>query len=92
VLLLQEQSAYGLNLHEPCRDIFHYTYTWSAELWTQMIGRVGPVRQAQAGKKCVVRVWYAKAVGTIEAEVIDSNMQKITVEQALKRARAQRYT
>jgi SNF2 family DNA or RNA helicase len=90
VLLLQEQSAFGLNLHAHCRDIFHYTYTWNAELWQQMIERVGPARQAQAGKKQVVRVWWAKARGTIEAEVIDSNFRKITVEQALKRARAQR--
>jgi SNF2-related domain len=91
VLLLQEQSAFGLNLHEPCRDVFFYTYTWSGELWTQFINRVGPTRQAQAGKKCVVRVWYAKARGTIDSAVVDSNFGKITVEQALKRARAQRY-
>jgi SNF2 family DNA or RNA helicase len=90
-MLLQEQSGVGLNLHLPCRDVFMYTYTWSGELWQQFIGRVGPVRQAQAGKKCVVRVWYAKARGTIESEVIDSNFGKISVEQALKRARAQRY-
>lgn len=90
VLLLQEQSAFGLNLHEPCRDTFHYTYTWSAELWQQMNERCGPARQAQAGKKVVSRVWYAQAVGTIESEVIDSNFRKITIEQALKRARAQR--
>lgn len=91
VMLLQEQSAYGLNLHKHCRDVFHYTYTWSGELWQQMIERVGPVRQAQAGKKCVVRVWYAKARGTLDSAVIDSNFGKISVEQALKRARAQRY-
>jgi ATP-dependent Clp protease ATP-binding subunit ClpA len=90
VLLLQEQSAFGLNLHEPCRDTFHYTYTWNAELWQQMNERCGPARQAQAGKKVVSRVWYAQAVDTIESEVIDSNFRKITVEQALKRARAQR--
>jgi hypothetical protein len=90
VLLLQEQSAFGLNLHEPCRDVLHYTYWWSGELWQQMIGRVGPVRQAQAGKKCVVRIWYGKAIGTIENEVIESNLRKITVEQALKHARARR--
>jgi SNF2-related domain len=92
VLLLHEQNAHGLNLHGPCRDILHYSYTWSGELWAQMIARVGPVRQAQAGKKCVVRVWYAKAVGTIESAVIDSNLGKISVENALKRARAQRLT
>lgn len=90
VILLQEQNAHGLNLHGPCRDIFHYSYTWNAELWQQMIERVGPARQAQAGKKQVVRVWYAKAIGTIENEVIESNFRKITTEHALKRARARR--
>jgi SNF2 family DNA or RNA helicase len=90
VLLLQEQSPFGLNLHEPCRDVFHYTYTWNAEWWQQMIERVGPARQEQAGKKEVVRVWYAKAVGTVEQDVVDSNLRKITAEQALKRARARR--
>lgn len=88
VMLLQEQSAFGLNLHEPCRDILHYSYTYSAELWQQMVERVGPARQAQAGKKAAVRVWYAAARGTIDGDVIDSNFRKITVEQALKRARA----
>ena len=88
MLLLQEQSAFGLNLHEPCRDILHYSYHWNAELWQQMIERVGPARQAQAGKKCVVRIWYALAKRTIDHDVIDSNFRKITVEQALKRARA----
>jgi SNF2-related domain len=87
VLLLQEQSAFGLNLHEPCRDILHYTYTWSGELWQQMIERVGAARQAQAGKKAVVRVWYAIAKGTVDHDVIDSNFGKITIEQAFKRAR-----
>ena len=90
VLLLQEQSAHGLNLHMPCRDIMHYSYTWNAELWEQMIERVGPARQAQAGKKQVVRVWYAQAQGTIEQEVIDSNFRKISVQDALKSARARR--
>jgi SNF2 family DNA or RNA helicase len=88
VMLLQEQSAFGLNLHEPCRDILHYSYTWSAELWQQMVERVGPARQVQAGKKAAVRVWYAIAKGTVDRDVIDSNFGKITVEQALKRARA----
>jgi len=88
VMLLHEQSAFGLNLHEPCRDILHYSFTYNAELWQQMVERVGPARQAQAGKKAAVRIWYAQGRGTIDRDVIDSNFQKITVEQALKRARA----
>ena len=87
VLLLQEQSAFGLNLHGPCRDIMHYSYIWNGELWQQMVERVGPARQAQAGKRAAVRVWWAQARGTVDRDVVDSNFGKITVEQALKRAR-----
>jgi SNF2 family DNA or RNA helicase len=90
VLLLQEQSAHGLNLHAPCHDVCFYSYTWNAEYWQQMIERVGPARQAQLGLKRVVRVWSIRAKGTIEADVVESNERKISVEQALKRARARR--
>jgi hypothetical protein len=57
-------------------------------MWQQMVERVGPVRQRQVGKKAAVRVWYALAKGTVDQDVVDSNFHKITVEQALKRARA----
>ena len=90
VLLLQAQSAYGLNLAGPCRDVAFYSYYWNAELWQQMLERIGPARQAQLGKKQVVRVWTIQTVGTIEKDVTDSNEGKISVEQALKRARARR--
>lgn len=90
MLLLHAQSAFGLSLHKVCRDIVFYSYNWNAELWQQMIERVGPTRQAQAGRKCVVRIWTVRARGTIESDVIDSNMRKISIEQALKRARARR--
>jgi hypothetical protein len=38
----------------------------------------------------VVRIWDLCAANTVEADVIESNDGKITVEQALKRARARR--
>jgi hypothetical protein len=88
MLLLHEQAAHGLNLHERCRDVVFYSYTWSGELWQQFIERVGPTRQAQAGFKRVVRIWTIKVVDTLEQEVIDSNNGKISIEDALKRARA----
>jgi hypothetical protein len=90
MMLLHMQSAHGLNLHGPCYDIAFYSYNWSAENWQQMIERVGPARQAQLGSKRVVRVWTIRARGTIDADVVDSNDRKISVEQALKRARARR--
>ena len=90
VLLLHEQSAHGLNLHKPCRDVCFYTQCWSAELRQQMIERVGPARQVQIGKKTVVRVWDIVANGTLDRELIATNQRKISMEQALKRARARR--
>jgi hypothetical protein len=90
VMLLHAQSAFGLSLHERCHDVCFYSYYWSAELWQQMIERVGPARQAQAGFKRVVRVWTIQAQDTIEGLVIDSNRGKVSVEQAFKQARARR--
>jgi hypothetical protein len=91
MMLLHMQSPYGLNLHGPCHDVCFYSYRWDAEAWTQMLNRVGATRQAQIESKRIVRVWSIRSRGTIDADVIDSNMRKITVEEALKRARAQRY-
>jgi hypothetical protein len=90
MLLLHEQSAFGISLHHGGRDIVFYSYVWSGELRQQFIERVGPARQAQAGYKRVVRVWDISAAGTVEGDVIASNDGKISVEQALKRARARR--
>jgi hypothetical protein len=90
MLLLHEQSAYGISLHHGGRDIVFYSYVWNAELRQQMIERCGPARQAQAGYNRVVRIWDISAIDTIEGDVIESNAGKISVEQALKRARARR--
>jgi hypothetical protein len=90
MMLLHMQSPHGLNLHGPCHDVCFYSYRWDAEGWTQMLNRVGATRQAQIESKRIVRVWSIRARGTIDVDVIDSNEGKITVEQALKRARARR--
>jgi hypothetical protein len=90
-MLLHMQSAHGLNLHRPCHDVCFYSYNWSAENWQQMIERVGPARQAQLGTGKQTRVWTIRARGTIDGDVVESNERKISVEQALKRARARRH-
>lgn len=92
MMLLHMQSPYGLNLHGPCHDVCFYSYRWDAEAWTQMLNRVGATRQAQLESKRIVRVWSIRSRGTIDADVIDSNFKKLTVEEALKRARARRNT
>lgn len=90
MLLLHEQSAHGLSLHEVCRDVCFFSYTSNAELRKQMIARIGPVRQFQAGFKRIVRVWDIQADDTIEQDVIESNDEKLSVEDAFRRGQARR--
>ena len=91
MMLIHPQSGgHGTSLQYGGRDIAMYSYYWNAELWQQVLERNGPARQAASGFKRVQRVWILKARGTIEQEVLDSNEGKISVEQALKRARARR--
>jgi SNF2 family DNA or RNA helicase len=92
LMLIHQQSSYGVNLHLGGRDLAFYSYVWNAEHRQQMIERIGPTRQAQAGFKRVVRIWDITARDTIDQGVLDSNAGKISVEQALKRARARRRT
>lgn len=90
LLLIHQQSSYGVNLHMGGRDLAFYSYVWNAEHRQQMIERIGPARQAQAGFKRIVRIWDISARGTLDQGVLDSNAGKISIEQALKRARARR--
>ena len=88
MMLLPFNSPHGLNLAQRCHDVCFYGYSWSGENWRQMLDRVGPVRQLQAGTGKITRVWSIRAAGTMESDVIDSNEGKISVEDAFKRARA----
>lgn len=90
LMLIHQQSSYGVNLHLGGRDLAFYSYVWNAEHRQQMIERIGPTRQAQAGLKRVVRIWDISARDTLDMGVLDSNAGKISIEQALKRARARR--
>lgn len=90
MLLHPKSGGHGLSLQYGGRDLAMYSYYWNATLWQQIIGRIGPERQAASGFKRVVRVWPIVARGTLDVDVIDSNNGKITQEQALKRARARR--
>jgi hypothetical protein len=88
MLLIHQQASYGVSLHHGGRDMVFYSYVWNAEHRQQMIERVGPARQAQAGYNRVVRIWDICAHGTMDQDVLDSNAGKISIEQGLKRARA----
>jgi hypothetical protein len=90
-MLLQAQSAsHGLNLQYGGRAIAFYTQTWNAELREQVMERIGPMRQAQAGLDRTVLVYDLIAKRTMDVEVLERVNGKLTVQDALMLARARR--
>lgn len=91
MMLVHPASAgHGISLQHGGRNIALYTQIWDAELRAQVIERLGPARQAQSGYDRVVNVFSITAEGTIDGEVLERNVEKLTIEQALQRARARR--
>lgn len=90
-MLLQAQSAsHGLNLQYGGRAVANYTPTWNAELREQVMERIGPMRQAQAGLDRSVLVYDLIAKNTMDVEVLERVNGKLTVQDALMLARARR--
>lgn len=91
VMLVHPQSAgHGLNLAEGGRNIAFFTQTWDLELRQQVIERIGAARQAQLGRKKVVRVFDIKAKNTIDDWMLERIESKRSVQDALQLARSKR--
>ena len=45
--------------------------TWSADLFTQMNARLGPVRQAQSGYQRQVQYYWMAVSGSVEEKVMN---------------------
>lgn len=70
-----------------------FGHNWDLELYLQLLGRIGPVRQMQSGHKRPVFVYPIIARDTVDEDVIERRKSKTTVQQALMNAmkrRAQR--
>jgi SNF2 family DNA or RNA helicase len=77
LLFLHPRSAgHGLNLQHGGRTVVFFAIDWDKELHDQVIERVGPVRQAQAGYNRVVKIYYILAHKTIDAVVYDRLLGK----------------
>lgn len=60
-----------------------FGHWWSTEQRAQLIERIGPVRQLQAGLDRPVFIYNIVAKGTIDRTVLDAHENKISVQQAL---------
>ena len=87
VLLLHPASAgHGLSLQYGGCDICFYSTGWDAELYEQVIERIGPMRQMQAGFDRIVNVYRLLAVGTYDGIAADRVVRKLTLQEALMKA------
>jgi SNF2 family DNA or RNA helicase len=90
MLVLHPASAgHGLNLQYGGHHMCFYSTWWDLELNDQVMERIGPVRQAQAGLHRPVFYHRIVAAGTVDETVAERLVTKRSVQDAL-RERAQR--
>jgi len=70
-------------LQEHCNTVVFFGQTWRLDLHDQIIERVGPMRQMQAGKDRAVFVHYLVARGTVDEVVLARRDGKRSVQDAL---------
>ena len=70
-------------LQEHCCDVVFFGQTWNLEHHDQIIERVGPMRQMQAGKDRPTFVHYIVACGTVDEAVVARLDGKRSVQDAL---------
>lgn len=84
-------AGHGIDgFQKVCHRIVFMGHSWDAELRDQIIGRIGPVRQFQMGYKRPVYIYDIIAIDTIDEEICERHVEKITVQDALKRAMSRR--
>lgn len=83
-------AGHGLNLQWGSNVICFFDHWWSFELRDQIIGRIGPVRQKQAGFERPVYIINLIARNTVDAVAVRRVVTKATVDQALREAMIRR--
>lgn len=93
VLFAHPASAgHGLNLQHGSNILVYFSLDWNYECHAQILERVGPVRQAQAGYKRLVYVYKIIARRTVDEDVNESLSTKCSVQDALINGMRRRLT
>lgn len=84
ILLVHPASAgHGLNLQDGGATVVFYSHWWDLEQHDQVLERIGPMRQLQAGYDRPVFVHYLVARGTIDKLVMARRNSKRDVQSML---------
>lgn len=84
MLLAHPASAgHGLNLQRGSNILVYFNIDWNLEQQLQILERIGPVRQAQAGLNRNVFVYRILARNTVDEDLLDNNNKKGSVQASL---------
>lgn len=84
ILIAHPASAgHGLNLQDGGNMLIFYGHSWDLEHYLQMIERIGPVRQMQAGYNRNVFIYYIIARDTVDEDVMYRRQSKKSVQDTL---------
>jgi SNF2 family DNA or RNA helicase len=85
LLFLHPMSAsHGLSLQHGGHNLAFFTQTFDAELYDQVIERIGPVRQAQSGYKRSVNIYSLETQGTWDTAISRRVDDKRTVQDRVR--------
>lgn len=91
LLLAHPQSAgHGLNLQDGGHHLVFFSDFWNHEYKRQIIERIGPARQLQAGYDRPVYVYEILTRGTLDESVAECHVTKASVQQVLMDAMKKR--
>lgn len=91
ILLAHPASAgHGLNLQDGGNILVFFSVNWNLEEHQQIIERIGPTRQLQAGHDRPVFIHYILAHGTLDYDVMDRLETKRSVQDSLLAAMKRR--
>lgn len=91
VLFAHPASAgHGLNLQDGGNILVFFSVNWNLEEHQQIIERIGPTRQMQAGHDRPVFIHYILANDTVDFDVLERLESKATVQEVLMKAMKRR--
>jgi SNF2 family DNA or RNA helicase len=79
-------AGHGLNLADGGNRLVFFSLSWNLEEHLQIIERIGPVRQKQAGYKRPVYLYYIMAENTVDGLVKQRLSKKKSIQEVLLEA------